>query len=64
MLRGMFVPSGEHMIEFRFDPQVVKTGSGISLASSILLGLLVLGGLFYEMKYRKTSELSQSDEKR
>ena len=50
ILRGMEVSAGKHIIEFRFDPDVVKTGSKITLASSILLGLLLLGGLFYEFK--------------
>jgi uncharacterized membrane protein YfhO len=49
-LRGIEVPKGEHTIEFKFEPQVIKTGSTIALASSILLGLLILGGLFYEFK--------------
>ena len=51
-LRGMPIPVGKHIIEFKFDPDVVKTGSKITLASSILLGLLLLGGLFYEVKKR------------
>lgn len=55
VLRGMEVPSGEHSIEFKFEPQVVKTGSTIALASSILFGLLVLGGLFVAFK-KKTNE--------
>ena len=50
ILRGMEIPAGKHTIEFKFDPDVVKTGSRIALASSILLGLLLLGGLFYEFK--------------
>jgi len=50
ILRGMEIPKGEHTIEFKFEPQVVKTGSHIALASSILLALLILGGLFYEFK--------------
>ncbi len=49
-LRGMELPAGNHSIEFKFDPDVVKTGSSIALASSILLGLLLLGGLFFEFK--------------
>lgn len=55
-LRGMELPSGNHTIEFRFDPDVVKTGSKIALASSILLGLLLLGGLFLEFRRNKQSE--------
>ena len=52
-LRGMNIPKGNHVIEFRFDPDVVKTGSNIALGSSMLLGLLLLGGLFYEFKKNK-----------
>ena len=49
-LRGMELPAGKHTIVFKFEPEVVKTGSNIALASSILFGLLFLGGLFYEFK--------------
>ncbi|WNH10208.1 YfhO family protein [Thalassobellus suaedae] len=49
-LRGMLIPKGNHTIEFKFDPDVVKTGSAIALASSLIFGLLFLGGLFYEFK--------------
>ena len=55
ILRGMLIPAGHHIIEFKFDPDVVKTGSKITLASSILLGLLLLGGLFYEFKKNKSA---------
>jgi len=54
-LRGMPVKSGKHIIEFRFEPQVVKTGSQIALASSILFGILIMGGLFYEFKNKPTT---------
>lgn len=50
VLRGLELPLGEHTIEFKFEPQVVKTGSTIALASSILFGLLLLGGLYMEFK--------------
>ncbi|WP_108805425.1 YfhO family protein [Aquimarina sp. Aq107] len=53
MLRGLKVPAGKHTIEFKFEPQVVKTGSTITLASSIIFGLLFLGALFFEYKKRK-----------
>ncbi|WP_405296779.1 YfhO family protein [Algibacter sp. Ld11] len=46
-LRGLEIPEGKHEIVFKFDPDVVKTGSSIALASSVLFGLLLLGGLFY-----------------
>ncbi|MEH6408667.1 MAG: YfhO family protein, partial [Leeuwenhoekiella sp.] len=50
LLRAMMIPAGEHTIEFKFEPQVVKTGGMVSLASNILLVLLILGGLFYKYK--------------
>ncbi|GGD10275.1 YfhO family protein [Hyunsoonleella pacifica] len=55
ILRGMEIPAGKHVIEFKFDPDVVKTGSGISLASSALLAVLLLLGVFFEFKKQKTS---------
>ncbi|MFD2725936.1 YfhO family protein [Hyunsoonleella rubra] len=55
ILRGMAIPAGTHTITFKFDPDVVKTGSSISLASSVVLGLLLLAGLFYEFKQRKSA---------
>jgi len=45
VLRALNVPGGDHTIEFKFEPNVVKTGSQITLASSIVLGLLVLSGI-------------------
>ena len=53
VLRGMEIPAGDHIIEFKFDPDVVKTGSAISLASSILVGILVILGLLYQLKQKK-----------
>lgn len=52
VLRAMVVPAGEHEITFKFEPKVVKTGSSIALASSVLLGLLLIGGIFYGIKRR------------
>ncbi|MEW5675943.1 YfhO family protein [Flavobacterium enshiense] len=53
VLRAINVPAGKHTIEFKFEPQVVKTGSMISLAS--FLGMLVLigFGVYTESKSRK-----------
>jgi len=50
VLRGMQVPTGNHIIEFKFEPTAYKTGETVSLASSILL-LLLLGFVsFKELK--------------
>ncbi len=45
-LRAILIPKGNHTIEFRFEPQVVKTGSKLALASSILMLLLIIGGAY------------------
>ena len=43
LLRGMEISKGKHVIEFKFDPQIVKTSSLISLAgSSIFIFILIL----------------------
>ncbi len=55
-LRGLKVPSGEHVIEFKFVPKVVETGSQITLASSILLGLIIVGGIGYSFRPKKTKK--------
>ncbi|MCF8344426.1 MAG: YfhO family protein, partial [Bacteroidales bacterium] len=47
VLRGMIVPAGEHSIEFKFEPQVYETGETLSLISSIILLLLIIGGAVY-----------------
>lgn len=53
VLRALEIPKGNHTIEFKFEPQVVETGSKVALASSVILGILLLVGLFYEVKRRK-----------
>lgn len=55
VLRGLSIPQGQHSIEFKFEPKVVKTGSRIALASSAILGLLIIFGLYFQFK-PKSSE--------
>ncbi|WP_179344827.1 YfhO family protein [Winogradskyella ursingii] len=50
VLRAMEIPKGKHIIEFKFEPQVVETGSTIALASSAIFGILFLLGLYYLFK--------------
>ena len=53
VLRGLEIPAGKHTIEFKFEPQVVKTGSSIALISSIGMFLLIGAGVYYETKKEK-----------
>jgi hypothetical protein len=57
VLRGLAIPKGKHTIEFKFEPQVVKTGSTIALISSILMLLVVIGVVYFEQKARKLSNV-------
>jgi hypothetical protein len=52
-LRGLEIPKGKHTIEFKFEPEVVKTGSTIALFSSIGMLLLIIGGVYFEQKGKK-----------
>ncbi|MCM8569948.1 YfhO family protein [Gramella jeungdoensis] len=52
VLRAMNVPSGEHELIFRFEPEVINTGSTVSLISSVLIALILIGGVGYELKKR------------
>jgi hypothetical protein len=47
VLRGMKVPAGNHVVEFKFEPAVYHVSERIALASSIVL-LLLLGFVSYK----------------
>ncbi|MFM9826602.1 YfhO family protein [Flavobacterium sp.] len=48
VLRGLQIPAGNHKIEFKFEPKVVKTGSLIALISSVGMLFLLIGGIYFE----------------
>jgi hypothetical protein len=52
VLRGLPVPAGAHNIEFRFEPPAYEKGRSITSIFSILLGVLLLAGLFMEWRAR------------
>lgn len=54
-LRGLEIPAGKHNIEFRFEPQVVKTGSNIVLISGFGMALLIAVGVYLERKKKNTN---------
>lgn len=58
LLRAMQVPAGKHTIEFKFEPQVIKTGSSIALFSTIGMVLLIGGAGF--MEYRKKNTVQKA----
>lgn len=56
VLRAIEIPAGKHQLEFKFEPQVVQTGSLIALVSSIGMLLLLVGGIYIERKKIKKIE--------
>jgi uncharacterized membrane protein YfhO len=50
VLRALAVPSGKHTIEFRFAPKAYVIGNKITMASSWILLLVVLGGIGWSLK--------------
>ena len=59
ILRGTFVPAGEHEIVMRFDPPSYATGAKLSRISSIVLILLLLvsaGGMIFPSGKDKMSD--------
>ena len=55
-LRALKIPSGNHKIEFKFEPQVIKTGSTISLISSFLVLGLIGFGVYIKLKNKRLFE--------
>jgi len=53
VLRAMKVPAGKHKIEFKFEPSIWKTGNTVSIVGSVLLILLIFGGLFWLYRENK-----------
>ncbi|KRB56044.1 YfhO family protein [Flavobacterium sp. Root186] len=56
VLRAMEIPEGKHKIEFKFEPQVIKTGGTINLVSSIGMFVLLIGGIYFERKKQKPNK--------
>lgn len=53
VLRGLPLPAGQHKIRFVFEPSSYKNGVSIMHASSFLIVLITLGGLFMAWKQNK-----------
>lgn len=52
VLRAMIIPTGKHQIEFKFEPKSYFIGNKVSMASSILLLLAIVGYLIYVFKFK------------
>lgn len=57
VLRALEVPAGKKTIEMRFEPKPYIIGNKITMASSWLLLVIVLGGIGYSVRKRASSDL-------
>lgn len=54
VLRGMFVPAGDHEIEFRFEPKSYTTGRTITIIANIIVFLSMIAAIvFYVIRKKK-----------
>ncbi|KIC92715.1 YfhO family protein [Flavihumibacter solisilvae] len=53
ILRGMSIPAGSHDIEFRFEPPVIRLSQSITVISSAIVYLLLIGLAFLSWKRKK-----------
>lgn len=53
ILRGMEIPAGKHVIEFKFEPSIYKTGNTIAIAGSVLVLITVIGGLLVSIRKKE-----------
>tara|TARA_R110000868_G_scaffold3811_13_gene23574 strand:+ start:7170 stop:9605 length:2436 start_codon:yes stop_codon:yes gene_type:complete len=56
VLRALEIPAGNHKIEFKFEPTLIQVGGRITMASSIVLVLVILFGIGHA--YRKSRKKS------
>ncbi|MBL4888353.1 MAG: YfhO family protein, partial [Flavobacteriaceae bacterium] len=50
VLRALTIPKGDHTVEFKFEPKVVRLGSTIALGSSIGFLLILLGIVYFRIR--------------
>ncbi len=51
-LRGMYIPAGNHEIEFQFTPKSFTTGRMISIISNLLVMIILIGTIIYYVRKR------------
>ena len=57
ILRGLSLPGGKHIVKFVFEPESVKKGTSIMFLASIIILLVLVGGLF--MAWREHKKLTK-----
>lgn len=57
VLRALQVPAGAHTIDFKFEPKSYAVGNGVSLVSSIILLLMLVGAIAYAVRRKGNDDL-------
>lgn len=52
-LRGMFIPAGDHKIEFRFEPKSFAIGRMISIIASLVVILIILAAVVHYIRRKE-----------
>ncbi|MEO6682247.1 MAG: hypothetical protein ABIN48_05420 [Ginsengibacter sp.] len=50
LLRTMYVPAGDHQIEFKFEPASYTTGRMVSVIGTIIVLLIIIGAIVYYVR--------------
>lgn len=53
LLRGMYIPAGDHQIEFRFEPTTYTTGRTITIIANIIVFIALLAALVFYIRRRQ-----------
>ncbi|MBN1169332.1 YfhO family protein [Candidatus Woesebacteria bacterium] len=61
--RAVEVPSGEHEVVFRYEPESVKLGINVSIGTSIFAGIIFVTALIREWKFTKNRSNPEISEK-
>jgi hypothetical protein len=61
VLRGLVVPAGKHIIEFKFEPEIIYTTERLNLIGGILLLVSLLGVVFFEYRQLAKNSDKQSN---
>jgi len=56
ILRGLSIPAGQHQVKFAFEPPSVKQGNTIMFIASIVILIVLLGGLYMAWRTEKPTE--------
>lgn len=54
--RAVEVPKGKHILKMKFESESFEQGKSISFASNILLGFLLLAGIYLEMVKKRKND--------